>query len=358
MTGPGSPYSFTENKGVRERNSNVSLLRLNTESLPRRERLPSWRAAVREVCGGFEVEARDPAAFAGEIRLERFAGLECASIAGSHARIVRDSAAAAADGGGLLFYVLQLEGSSRMRQDRAEAVLEPGDAALIDGARSSEFLYNGSWRQLSLHLPVRIASTYGRGWDGKVATTIQGAGYAGALHALLSRSVFEAGKFWHVEAALLRTQLIEGVMQVVSADPVKRARSADAPGRDEWTRIQALLQRHISDPEFNCETAARCACVSVRKLQRLFQFRGLTFGAWLRGERLNRCYFELREPSAVRSTVTEIAFRWGFSDPAYFSRAFSAQFGLSPRQARRLLGPVGTADQEAGAPGQAPARRP
>jgi len=92
-------------------------------------------------------------------------------------------------------------------------------------------------------------------------------------------------------------------------------------------------------------------------LQRLFQFRGLTFGAWLRRERLERCYFDLRDTSATRFTVTEIAFRWGFSDPAYFSRAFSAQFGLSPRQARRLRS-LGTPDQDAGAPGQAPARRP
>lgn len=331
----------------------MSLLRLNTESLARVERLPAWRATLRTVCGGFEVEAADAPAFGGEIALERFAGLECASIAGSPSRIVRDSATAASEGGGLLFYVLQLEGTSRMRQDRGEAALRPGDATLIDGKRSSEFLYDGYSRQLSLHLPVRVVSAYGAGWNGKVAAAILGLGYAAVLHSLLVRSVAEAGNLSPVDAALLRTQLIEGVTHVLSADAAQRTSSASAPREDEWTRIRGLLQRHLGDPDFDCEAAAHCACVSVRQLQRMFQFRGLTFGAWLRRERLERCYFDLRQSSGTRATVTEVAFRWGFSDLAYFSRAFSAHFGLSPREARRLPSPLGSSGQEAGASVQA-----
>lgn len=350
--------TYSLRKGARlKRDSYVSLLRLNTESLPHVERLPSWRAMLRRVCGGFETEAEDPAAFAGEIALERFAGIECASIAGSQSRIVRDSATAVSEGSGLLFYILQLEGTSRMRQGRGEAVLQPGDATLIDGMRGSEFLYDGYSRQLSLHLPVAVVSAYGHGWNRRIATVIAGRGYAGALHALLARSVLEAGSFSPVEAALLRAQLIEGVTHVVSADVAGRAALANAPRQDEWTRIRGLLQRHLSNPDFDCEAAAHCACVSVRQLHRLFQSQGLTFGAWLRRERLERCYFDLRQACGTRATVTEVAFRWGFSDLAYFSRAFSAHFGLSPRQARRLPSPVGSSRQEPGAPVQAPIHR-
>ena len=321
------------------------------------DRLPSWREAVRKVCGGFEVEAVEPAAFSGEIFLERFAGLECASIAGSHSRIVRDSPTASSEGNGLLFYVVQIEGTSRMRQDRGEAVLQPGDATLIDGARCSEFIYDGAWRQLSVHLPARIASSYGHDWTGNVATAIVGQGYAGVLHALVSRSVCEARNFSSLEATLLRTQLIEGVMHVVSGEPAEQSESAGTPRPDEWTRIQMVLQRHLAEPGLDCEFAARCASVSVRKLQRLFQMQGLTFGAWLRRERLERCYFDLRQTSGTRATITEIAFRWGFSDPAYFSRAFSAHFGVSPRQVRALRATGGGSGQDAGVSVQALSRR-
>lgn len=332
----------------------MSLLRLNTDLLPREERLQSWSAMLRRVCGGFEVEAANPADFTGEIFLERIAGIECAGIAGSVARIVRDGATADSEGDGLLFYVLQLEGTSEMRQGRGEAVLQPGDATLIDGARSSEFLYRGYSRQLSLHLPVRVLAAYGEDWKGTVAAKIAGHGYAAALHALLVRSVSEAESLLPVEGALLRRQLIEGIMHLVSA-----RRSASPPAtalrQDEWSRVRGLLQRQLSDADFNCAAAARSACTSVRQLQRLFQSQGLTFGSWLKRERLERCYFDLRQACGLRATVTEVAFRWGFSDVAYFSRAFSERFGLSPRAARGLPSPLGGSGQRPGAAVQAPA---
>ena len=331
----------------------MTLLRLNTDSLRREARLASWQEMVRRVCGGFEVETDDPEEFTGEIFLERLGGIEFASLAGSQARIVRDRVAAQADASGLLFYVLQLEGTGRMRQGEREAVLRPGDATLIDGGRSSEFLYAAHWRQLSLHLPARLVAAYWRGRRPATGVIVPGRGYAGALHALMSRVMPEAAMLSAAEAALLRMQIVDGVTQLVSMG-ADEPRAATSPRQDEWTRVRSVLRRHLSDPDLDCAVAARRACVSLRQLQRLFQSHGLTFGAWLKRERLERCYFDLREACGSRATVTEVAFRWGFSDPAYFSRAFSAQFGLSPRAARRMPSPIGSGDQLPGASVQAP----
>jgi AraC-like DNA-binding protein len=32
--------------------------------------------------------------------------------------------------------------------------------------------------------------------------------------------------------------------------------------------------------------------------------------------------------------LTRIAFRWGFNDSAHFSRAFTAEYGVTPREYR------------------------
>jgi AraC-like DNA-binding protein len=37
-------------------------------------------------------------------------------------------------------------------------------------------------------------------------------------------------------------------------------------------------------------------------------------------------------------TITEIAFSWGFSDSAHFSRSFRKQFGICPRVFRAQTG--------------------
>ena len=52
----------------------------------------------------------------------------------------------------------------------------------------------------------------------------------------------------------------------------------------------------------------------------------------IRSERLTRCMQDLQQPRG--GSVTDIAFRWGFSSQAHFSRLFRARFGCSPSQAR------------------------
>jgi len=43
---------------------------------------------------------------------------------------------------------------------------------------------------------------------------------------------------------------------------------------------------------------------------------------------------DLCDPGLAASSVSRIAFSWGFNDAAHFSRAFRARFGCSPRELR------------------------
>jgi AraC-like DNA-binding protein len=68
--------------------------------------------------------------------------------------------------------------------------------------------------------------------------------------------------------------------------------------------------------------------MSLRSLQRRLQEEGTTYRETLNGTRqeIARTYLEER-----RASVTEIAFRLGFSDSNSFSRAFRRWTGQSPR---------------------------
>ena len=50
---------------------------------------------------------------------------------------------------------------------------------------------------------------------------------------------------------------------------------------------------------------------------------------------LTHCREELINPALRHWTVAEIAFRWGFSSQAHFSRMFRADTGYTPRDFRR-----------------------
>jgi AraC-like DNA-binding protein len=99
------------------------------------------------------------------------------------------------------------------------------------------------------------------------------------------------------------------------------------------TRIESFVRSCLGDRDLDPETIAAACGISTRYLHELFRDTNQTLGQWIRDQRLNACREELRDP-ANRQTIAEIAYRWGFSDQAQFSRSFRAHFGLSPKEFR------------------------
>jgi len=88
------------------------------------------------------------------------------------------------------------------------------------------------------------------------------------------------------------------------------------------------------------------AGMSVRHLHRLFAHRRCTVGDWIRERRLERCRRDLADPRFRERTITDIAFYWGFSESAHFSRSFKKQFGVSPRAFRSQPWAGSTGDEQ------------
>ncbi|MES9603980.1 helix-turn-helix domain-containing protein [Actinomadura sp. NPDC000929] len=74
--------------------------------------------------------------------------------------------------------------------------------------------------------------------------------------------------------------------------------------------------------------------VSVRHLGRIFETAGTTPARHILERRLQRARDELASPAAARTTIADVAYRWGFSSQAHFARRFRARFGLTPSEAR------------------------
>ena len=96
-------------------------------------------------------------------------------------------------------------------------------------------------------------------------------------------------------------------------------------------RAEAYIEAHLDEPLSIAELAA-IAGVSARSLQTGFQqFRGTTPMAHLRALRLKRAHDELLAADPQRTSVTDIAMRWGFSHLGKFAVAYKQRFGESPR---------------------------
>jgi AraC-like DNA-binding protein len=75
--------------------------------------------------------------------------------------------------------------------------------------------------------------------------------------------------------------------------------------------------------------------LSPRHVHQLFSDGEMTLMRWVWSQRLKNCREELMNPALRHWAVGEIAFRWGFSSQAHFSRMFRADTGCSPREFRQ-----------------------
>jgi acetamidase/formamidase/AraC-like DNA-binding protein len=100
-------------------------------------------------------------------------------------------------------------------------------------------------------------------------------------------------------------------------------------------RLCQTIERKLDDPDLTPARVAEAEGISERYMQKLFEGSGSSFTHYLRERRLQRTSAELSNPAEAHHSISEIAYRNGFSDSAHFSRAFRNRFGLSPREFRQ-----------------------
>jgi len=133
--------------------------------------------------------------------------------------------------------------------------------------------------------------------------------------------------------ATVGQQLVDLLVLALKADERTLTTGTSTVRGAHLTRIEAFVRRNMGDPDLDPEAIARGCGISTRYLHELFRDTNQTLGSWIRDQRLEACREALRD-GANRQTVAEIAYRWGFSDQAQFSRTFKAHFGVPPKEYR------------------------
>lgn len=100
--------------------------------------------------------------------------------------------------------------------------------------------------------------------------------------------------------------------------------------------VRRTIESRLHDPELRIAQVASAHHISVSTLQKLFAAQGDSVTGWIRERRLERCRRDLANPEFSGLSVSSIANRWGFLNAAHFSRTFSKNFGMTPREYRAV----------------------
>ncbi|QXE35624.1 helix-turn-helix domain-containing protein [Streptomyces sp. GMY02] len=218
---------------------------------------------------------------------------------------------------------LVTRGRARVEQGRGSADLSSADLVLIDPARPVRFASTAS-THVTMLVPRRELRLRPGDAARLAGVRIKGDRGPAALVSSLAQDMvrsltgFRAGEADRSAAAVIELVSVALEAQLGDVRP--------APDEALRDRVLGYIEARLSDRDLAPAGIAAAHHISVRRLHKLFQDQPLTVAALIRRRRLERCRDDLARSDR---TVAAVAARWGFADPAHFSRLFKATYGYN-----------------------------
>jgi len=225
---------------------------------------------------------------------------------------------------------LVLSGREYMRLGEQEAMLASGDIFVWDNTQPMRFEVLEPLHKLSLVLPMRrLKDWMPTSWR-DLPRHLRGGEPGTELLAGYLRSI---SRFDHSQNPMRQHALIEAaVAMLVAPVPAKSSEGNQRSGQLELMKSRIL--RRLRDPDLNLVDIATESRISLRYLHWLFEEDACTPWRFVVRERLAGCRRDLVNSAFSGRSITEIAFSWGFSNMAHFSRKYRAEFGMTPSEMR------------------------
>jgi AraC family transcriptional regulator, positive regulator of tynA and feaB len=308
----------------------------STDLVPASDRLEAWRWTAKQICGDSRFQFPQTYPFHGSIERRTLAGLDFTRFSSSPVSFAKFPvvSARAEDRGCIV--ITQLEGVRSYCQDGATALLKPGDTTLVDSGHPWRSECHGNCARLYLRIPQwRVQNQLGMNRL-PVLPQISGMSTSGSALFHLATSFYEEAEAMSAQEA---TAAIDAYLDVLAGCMVHPEQASSRLGSyaEHCARIERFIETHLAEPSLSPSQIAAAIGVSVRHLHRIFLSKGHTVAEWIRERRLERCRNDLLNPRLSERNITEIAFFWGFSDSAHFSKSFKKEFGLSPRAFRSYV---------------------
>lgn len=333
-----------------DRENRVEVSRFDTRATEAPEQFALWRESIGVL---FDVNAGDAGANGYSARLDSaMAGEAMVSRvqAGSQA-FDRSMLRSYRDGiEGIMFQVFT-RGTTRHSNEAAPIVSE-GSLIGFDLTRASETI-NTDFDLVSIIFP-RAAIIDRLGYVPDLHLSAVGGDSAlsrmtAEFIVSLQRSISEMD----VSEAEAASDAIADLIAEAYRGETRRSNTAAGHRLGVITCARNFIRERISagEPVNVASVAAKLDC-SRATLYRVFEPVG-GVASFIRSERLRACLADMRRVASGHSTLTlgELGMRRGFESDAQFSRAFKAEFGMTPSEAKKALMCAPAADQDAGSEG-------
>ncbi|KPA95910.1 helix-turn-helix domain-containing protein [Pseudomonas asplenii] len=315
---------------------------ISTACVPASERVGFWddissRFFVKLDCqlDGFSSNAA-PGGFEAQLKHSRFGSLDLIDLQASAHSVERR----VSGGSDQHYFILSLitHGLCELTQDDRRCAAGVGDIVLYDTRRPYRIVLPRAFRMCSLRIPQETMRLYNPAAERAVSRPLTPANTMGRILGGLMLTLFQeqehAAEFG--EEAMARPLLEMLSLGLQSLGKGEADSACTRLVQFHLERIKSLIDNHLAEPLLSVEWIAEQLKMSVSSVHRVFSGQPVSASEYIWGKRLELCRMALANPCLRDRSISDIAYSWGFSSNAHFSRVFKRHLGMSPREYRAL----------------------
>lgn len=309
-------------------------IQFNTDSVAPRERSAYWQEVVCNTFVPLECQMDAPKDFQGRLQAGRLGELALVEIRSDPQTVVRSARSIGHGNDDYILVNLAREGRSWVAQEGREARLEAGDFAIYDTRRPYHLHFDGAFCQTVVQIPR--ASLHRRVGNLEYLTALP-MSRNNPLERLVFDFLLGLSTLQEPLGEPRQARLCEQGLDLLAMALSLRGEGQVASGTRHTAlllRIKDHIQLELGNSALSLAQVSARFGITARYVGKLFQQEQTSFCRYLLDSRLKRCAQDLREPALASRQISEIAYRWGFTDMAYFSRVFRAKFAMPPREYR------------------------
>jgi AraC-like DNA-binding protein len=307
-----------------------------TEDLEPSQRYAAWQGAICDVYVHVDVKSEKPSDYQGFIREAKFGPVTMTDVLLSEQRISRRERHIAKLDKDCYYVEFVQQGKVNILQAGQTLLSNPSVGAIFSASEAYDLECVGRVRSLYLEIPrAEFAARFNENKIPVAMTMATGRGLGRIAAEFCATLASEGASLDEAVRSRLGNELMD-VLALALDMGDKDELSEDATAQKARLRsVKAWIEEHLTDPDLSLEKIAKNNGVSLRHLHYLFRLTEASVSEWILDRRLQRCYDVLTRPELLSLSVTEVAYRLGFSSSSHFSTVFRKKFGHSPSELRK-----------------------
>ncbi|MDT0608992.1 AraC-like ligand-binding domain-containing protein [Streptomyces lancefieldiae] len=311
----------------------------STETVRAPERFALWEDTTARSHMRNRLHSRQQDDFRARMRVVDLGELQVSALAYPHLGVVRSAKVIRQSDPEVYQINYFLNGEGTLSTAGGEAAVRSGELVVMDSSRpyrGDVHHHPGPWSHVTMQCPRRMLPLPEKTVQRLLAVPLSGRhGMGGTFARWLTDLTARAAEHTPADGTTLASVTVDLLASLLARNlEAEAAMDPQARRRALLLRIRDFIQQNLADPRLSPETVAAAHDISTRHLYALFRDQGVSVAAWIRERRLECCRRALTDPSKLSLPIQAIAARWGFPDPAHFSRTFREAYGMPPRDYR------------------------